>query len=72
LAAGGEGAADLTIAAPEALWSQILAPVPPPFLNDIMPARAFGLELAGNYEMFFQYFPAIRRMVDIMREEANN
>ncbi len=69
-ASGGE--ADVTIAAPAELWRQILAPIPPPFLNDIMPARALGLKLDGNYEMFFQYFPAIRRLVDIMREEANS
>lgn len=65
------GAPDLTISAPESVWQHILSPVPPPFFNDIMPARAFGLSLAGDLEMFAQYYPAIRRMVDIMREEAN-
>jgi len=67
----GTGDADVTITAPDNVWQQILAAVPPPGLNDIMPARAFGLQLAGNFEMLFQYYPAIRRMVDIMREEAN-
>lgn len=66
---GIESPADIRIAGPAATWERLLSPLPPPLFNDIMPARAFGLTVAGNDEMFSQYFPAIRRMVDILREE---
>ena len=63
-------APDISLSAPVDLWAKILAPVPRPHFNDIMPARAFGLRVEGNEEMFSQYYPAIRRMVDLMREDG--
>ncbi len=62
--------ADITIRAPHDVWDRILAAVPPPRFNDIMPARAFGLVVDGDDEMFCQYYPAIRRLVDLIREEG--
>ncbi len=57
------------IAAPREVWDRILAPIPPPLFNDIMPARAFGLTVDGDEETFWQYYSAVRRLVDILREE---
>ena len=65
-------AADITIRAPRDVWDRILAAVPPPRFNDIMPARAFGLSVEGDDEMYCQYYPAIRRLVDLLREETNS
>jgi hypothetical protein len=65
----GEATPQVTVEAPAEAWEKILAPVPPPFFNDIMPARAFGLSVKGDEETFWQYYPAIRRLVDILREE---
>ena len=35
-----------------------------------MPARAFGLVVEGDEELFCQYYPAIRRLVDLLRGEG--
>jgi hypothetical protein len=55
------------------VWDRILAPVPPPFFHDVLPAQAIGaltLEAAPT-ETWWQYYPAIRRAIDILREEVN-
>ena len=70
LTVSGAAAADITIRAPRDVWDRILAPIPPPGFNDIMPARAFGLVVEGDEEMFCQYYPAIRRLVDLLRGEG--
>ena len=59
---------EITLSAPAALWDEILQPVPPPMRNDIVPAQAFGLQIGGDPETFWQYYPAVRRMVDLLRE----
>jgi hypothetical protein len=68
----GEGGwaayAPIELRAPADVWAKILAPVPPPFFNDIMPARAFGLKVDGPEETFWQYYPAVRRAVELLRE----
>ncbi len=61
----------ITVSGPEDVWSQILAEVPPPCYNDILPARMFGLRVGGNRETFWQYYPAIRRLVDLLREDVH-
>ena len=66
--AGDSGDPSITLTAPAELWTQILLPVPPPFLNDIAPAQALGLHVGGDPETFWQYYPAIRRLVDLLRE----
>ena len=58
------------LAAPREVWEKVLAPVPPPFFNDIMPARAFGLRVIGDDETLWQYYPAVRRLIDLLREEC--
>lgn len=69
-AASGSG--HIGLAASREVWEKILAPVPPPFFNDIMPARGFGLALTGEDETVWQYYPAVRRLVDLLREEWNS
>lgn len=69
-AASGPG--HIGLAAPRDVWEKILAPVPQPFFNDIMPARAAGVVLTGEDETIWQYYPAVRRLVDLVREEWNN
>lgn len=63
------GVAHIGLAAPREVWDKVLAPVPPPFFNDIMPARAFGLRVSGDEETLWQYYPAVRRLIDLLREE---
>ncbi len=69
-AASGPG--HIGLAAPRDAWEKILDPVPPPFFNDIMPARTFGLVLTGEDETVWQYYAAVRRLIDLLREEWNS
>lgn len=64
------GAGHVGVRAPADVWARILAPIPPPLFNDILPAQAFGLVREGDAETFWQYFPAVRRAVDLLREEG--
>ena len=57
------------LSAPPDVWDKVLAPAPPPFFNDMMPARAFGLRVSGDEETLWQYYPAVRRLIDLLREE---
>ena len=57
--------------APVETWRKVLSPVPPPMFNDVMPARAAGMELLGDTETFWQYYPAVRRAIDLLRIERN-
>jgi hypothetical protein len=63
-------AGHIGLRAPAEVWSKILAPVPPPFFNDVLPAMAFGMERDGEVETFWQYFPAVRRTIELLRQEA--
>src|SRR3954469_19848960 len=68
LVSGEGGDPQITLTAPVDLWREILKPVPPPFCNDIVPAQGLGLQIGGDPEVFWQYYPAVRRMVDLLRE----
>ena len=68
--AGAPGAIHLS--APPGVWALILAPVPPPFFNDIFPARALGLAIDADPETLWQYYPAVQRAVQVLREERAN
>lgn len=70
--AGHAGAHDIGLAAPREVWDKILAPLPPPFFNDIMPARAFDLRVSGDEETLWQYYPAVRRLIDLLRKEVTD
>jgi hypothetical protein len=69
--AGAATQATLTVSAPDDLWAKLLAAVPPPMFNDIAPAAAFGLTVSGDTETYWQYYPAIQRLVQLLREEWN-
>src|SRR5205823_5607196 len=57
---------------PAALWDRILAVVPEPFYNDVVPAQALGLVRSGNEVTFWQYYPAIRRLVELLRGDRSS
>ena len=62
------GPGHLLLRAPDDVWARILAPVPPPMFNDIVPAQAFGLVIEGEQETLWQCYPAVRRAVELLRE----
>ena len=60
---------DLHISAPLEEWGRLLAPVPRPFYQDL-----FGAQLHHGFQMnaepldYAAYYPALRRLVEILRE----
>ena len=68
----GGGSADLSISAPESDWKALLAQIPKPFYQDLYPASLHhGFEINGNSENYCAYYPAIRRLIEILREVNN-
>lgn len=60
------------IAAPGHVWRELLRAQPRPFYQDFFPAMLHhGLELRGDLQLLLAYYPAVRRMGDLMREVAN-
>ncbi|MBI5946706.1 MAG: hypothetical protein HY875_01035 [Chloroflexi bacterium] len=60
---------DVRIAAPPETWDEMLAAVPRAFYHDLFAAAArHGLVLEGDTEA---YYPALRRLLELMRAVAN-
>ncbi len=63
-----DGSGWITLRADAELWAKMLAPVPPPFFNDVAPARARGLAVEADELLWWQYVPAVQRAVELLRE----
>lgn len=63
------GVNDIRVAASAADWEKMLAPAPPPGWQDIATARAFTIE--ADVVNFGPYYPAIRRLLDLIREQLH-
>jgi len=49
-------------------WRELLAPVPRPFYQDLYGAMTrHGFTAGGDFESFFAYYPAVRRLVELLR-----
>ena len=57
----------MTLSAPASLWARLLAPVPPPFYNDIGAAWGQGLKRGGDPVLHAQYHAAAMRAVELLR-----
>lgn len=67
--AGDSTTADVLIAAPRTAWLQLLERVPRPFYQDLLGAVAHhGFTYTGAYAHARAYYPAVRRLIDLMRE----
>jgi hypothetical protein len=63
------GARDVEIAAEPAEWAKLLAPVPAPFYQDVFGAALHHpVSLGGDFETLYAYYPAIRRVIELLRE----
>ena len=66
-------AGNVFIDAPEEDWEQLLEESPKPFYQDLYPAAVHhGFEISGAVESYCAYYPAIRRLIEIMREVNNH
>ncbi len=62
-------AGDLSISASAAEWEALLAPIPQPFHQDLYAATVHhGFTATGNRTHFCAYYPALRRLVELMRD----
>ena len=58
--------------APE-FWRLLLSPVPPPGHQNLYAGLRFKkCEVAGNSELYFAFYAAITRMIELMHERANH
>lgn len=68
----GGMASHLAIQAEESEWEQLLAATPQPFYQDLYPATIHhGFTVVGDHANYCAYYPAVRRLIEIMREMRN-
>lgn len=61
-------AAQIRIIATEDVWEKMLQPMPPAFYQDLFAAAArHGLLLLGDPVDLFPYYPALRRLIELLR-----
>jgi hypothetical protein len=69
---GGRVASDLTITGPAGGWVEMLAPRPRPFYHDLSAAAVHhGFGFYGDVRHRCAYYPAVRRLLELMREVHN-
>jgi hypothetical protein len=60
---------DLHVSAPAEEWERLLEPVPRPFYQDLFGAQLHhDIALNANPVDFAAYYPALRRLLEILRE----
>ena len=66
------GPTDITIAAPAEVWAAMLEDPPRAHYNDLQAAQYHhGLEIGGDELTKYQYYPALRRLLELARAEQN-
>ena len=66
-------AGDLSVSASAAEWEALLAPTPQPFYQDLYAATVHhGFTATGDRTHFCAYYPALRRLVELMRDVKNS
>jgi len=55
--------------APAEVWERMLEPIPAPFYHDLFAAAVHhGVQMNPDYLDFAAYYPALRRMLEVMRD----
>jgi hypothetical protein len=68
----GTIAGDLAIEADDTEWNNLLEPMPRPFYQDLYAATLHhGFSVSGDTLNYCAYYPAVRRLVELMREARN-
>ena len=63
--------AQIRISGPDDGWQKMLAPLPPPFYQDLFGASLHhGFTIEGSVEDVYPYYPALRRLIELLRAEA--
>ena len=67
-ASPADAAAPIRIVGPPDGWEKLLSAVPPPFYQDLFGAAArHGFTIEGAIEDVYPYYPALRRLIEILR-----
>lgn len=67
-AADADTPAQVRIVATPDAWEKMLRPLPPPFYQDLFGAASrHGVLLLGQPEDLFPYYPALRRLMELLR-----
>ena len=62
--------AQIRIIGPAEGWAKLLQPLPPPFYQDLFAAAAHhGFQIDGAIEDAGAYYPALRRLIELLRAE---
>jgi hypothetical protein len=62
---------DIQLAGSDEVWGLLLQPEPPAFYHDFYPAMVHhGFRIEGDMEMIMAFYPAIRRLGDVLRTVA--
>jgi hypothetical protein len=60
---------EVFVSAPAEVWERMLQPIPPPFYHDLLAASLHhGLQMNPDFLEFAAYYPALRRMLEVLRE----
>jgi hypothetical protein len=69
--ASKSSAAQIRVSGPENGWQEMLAPLPRPFYQDLFGASVHhGFTIEGAIEDIYPYYPALRRLIELLRLEA--
>jgi len=64
-----DAACDLHISASTEEWEKLLEPIPRPFYQDLLAAQIHhGFTLSEDMLAFAAYYPALQRLVEILRQ----
>ena len=71
-AVANAAAAQVRISGPPSGWDEMLRPIPKPFYHDLRAAAAHhGFAIEGDLMHTAAYYPAIRRLIELLREVRN-
>ena len=60
---------DVFVSAPVEVWDRMLQPTPEPFYQDLFAASLHhGVQMNPDFLDFAAYYPALRRMLEVLRE----
>ncbi len=69
--AGAPGPGVVELSGPAEVWERLLAANPARFHNDIAPALGQGLVRSGDRLAYAQYYPAIARVIELLRSHRS-
>jgi hypothetical protein len=64
-----DSSCDVFVSAPVEVWDRMLQPTPAPFYQDLFAASLHhGVQMNPDFLDFAAYYPALRRMLEVLRE----